>query len=571
MGWTIGNCIVTRKYIAVMYAATNSPGPGTPTFNPSGAAPGSFVLLTGNPPAPEDFTNVSITYYAAIPCSIITHLPNDANRRPGQTFTLNVEDENDETADFSGVVTEGEPESIATMLHQMMAALGAANPAGPIGGVGAAVANAGNAVAGAIAGPGPNSVTGAINNMAGAVAGAVNAPVFPLLTEQVNYSSSSPTFPGGGGSTGGSALGQMANQAIASVLGWKLNDNDPKAFVGALTQSFTLTEVEGHVVSKWVPRSYAVQTDLSGGITGAQASIYTRAKEALDQSLPLLDGLYPLDPIADPEDVAAYRDVVRTHLTQLVDEFGFMGGPRVPRVNTYFTLLLGPPFPPQAAGNLQTDSDQILGSLGQLRQLYGIYTLRYRPGGRPTPNPFINSVEDEQNTTNFRVLADYVTSLALSWINNLPFFGLNTARPFFGTQLVLISRQLSVISEDVDEVRFNMDSVYIAASERQTLQVNFGNDANGNPVVLFFEDFAKWVQSFVADEAPPLIQDGGIFAVRFTFLPVAQQLSNLAQGCLQSNPPGGGLPPGFYTGRVQQALVQLSDDLNELVRLAINI
>ena len=82
---------------AVTYAATNSPGPSAPTFNPSGVVDGSFLLSIAGAEA-EDFAHVSITYYAAIPCSIITHLPNDANRRPGQTFTLNVEDENDETA-----------------------------------------------------------------------------------------------------------------------------------------------------------------------------------------------------------------------------------------------------------------------------------------------------------------------------------------------------------------------------------------------------------------------------------------------------------------------------------------
>ena len=76
------------------------------------------------------------------------------------------------------------------------------------------------------------------------------------------------------------------------MLGWKLKDGDPKGFTGALTQSFTLAEVEGHIESRWTPRTYAVQTDLSGGITGAQASVYSRAKDALDQSLPLLDGLY---------------------------------------------------------------------------------------------------------------------------------------------------------------------------------------------------------------------------------------------------------------------------------------
>lgn len=561
MAWTIANCIVTRKFVVVTYS-----GVPAPDFNLSGVTNGFRLSLAGA--AAEDLSSASITFYPAIPSTIITHLPADPNRKPGTAFSLTVTDESGyQAAPYDGVVSDGEPEAVALLFNQMMESL---NPTGPINQVGAAVAAATNSVTGAISGPGNNSVVGAINNAAGVVAGAFNAPTFPILTEDISYSQPSlGTSRGSSGmSGGGGSIGQVATQAIAAVLGWKLNNDDPKAFVGALTQSFTLTEVEGHVQSTWVPRSYAVQTDLSGGITGAQASIYTRAKEALDQSLPLLNGLYALDPMADPEDVTAYRDVVITHLTQLVDEFGFLGGPRVPRVNTYFLLLLGQAFPLTAA-QLQTDSDRIGGSLGKLRDLYGIYTLSYPPRfplGRP--NPFINSIDDEQDTTNFRVLSDYITSLALSWINNLPFFGLNTQRPFFGTQLVLVSRQLSVISEDVDEVRFAMDSVFIGPSERQTLQVNFGNG-----VELFFEDFAKWVQSFVADEAPPLIQDGGIYAVRFTFLPVAQQLAGMALGCLNSNPPPpiGNLPPGFYTGRVQQALVQLSDDLNELVQLATNI
>ena len=114
---------------------------------------------------------------------------------------------------------------------------------------------------------------------------------FPVLTEEVGFppsplAKSGGTTGGGYGAPGGSGLGQTAAKAIADVLGWKTKPNDPKAFLGALTQSFTLTEVEGRVESKWMQRSYAVQTDLSGGISGAQASLYTRARYMLDQSLP---------------------------------------------------------------------------------------------------------------------------------------------------------------------------------------------------------------------------------------------------------------------------------------------
>src|SRR5215831_5235291 len=105
---------------------------------------------------------------------------------------------------------------------------------------------------------------------------------YPVLTEEVGYSPSPLARTSGGAPTMGSgvpSLGQIVGKAVSEVLGWKVKPGDTKGFLGALTQSFTLTEVEGHVESKWTPRTYAVQTDLAGGITGAQASIYSRGKE----------------------------------------------------------------------------------------------------------------------------------------------------------------------------------------------------------------------------------------------------------------------------------------------------
>jgi hypothetical protein len=97
---------------------------------------------------------------------------------------------------------------------------------------------------------------------------------------------------------------------------------------------------------------------------------------------------------------------------------------------------------------------------------------------------YVNTVEDEQDVTNYRILCDYLTSLAQSWVNNIMFFGLDTTKAFLGTQIVLLSRQLSVIGETVGEVRFALDSVFIGPSERQTLQLEF---ANGDPA-MFVED-----------------------------------------------------------------------------------
>ena len=84
---------------------------------------------------------------------------------------------------------------------------------------------------------------------------------------------------------------------------------------------------------------------------------------------------------------------------------------------------------------MQFDPDKVAGTLGKLRDTYGIYF---------NNNPFNNSVEDEQDITNFRVISDYMTSLMQSWIANRNFFMSRTSAPaFFGTQLVLISRQFN--------------------------------------------------------------------------------------------------------------------------------
>jgi hypothetical protein len=137
------------------------------------------------------------------------------------------------------------------------------------------------------------------------------------------------------------SLGPIVTKALQDVLGWKVKPGDAAGFVGALNQSFDLKTIEGTVVSAWTPRSYAVQSDLAGGLTGAQASIYTMAKTLVDQMLPLLDGLYPLSPASDAQDVAAVKDIVHSQLTNLVSEIGYLGGPRVMRVHHYLDMLMG--------------------------------------------------------------------------------------------------------------------------------------------------------------------------------------------------------------------------------------
>jgi hypothetical protein len=393
---------------------------------------------------------------------------------------------------------------------------------------------------------------------------AEDAVAYPLMTEQVSIPPSS-SYAGGGSGNGGVSygggkmqIGQTANQAIADVLGWKLNDNDPKGFVGALTQSFSLVEVEGHIQSTWTPRTYAVQTDLAGGITGAQASMYTRAQEALQQALPLLDGLYALNPDSDAEMVSALKDIVNSQFTELVNELGYAGGPRISRVGQYFQLLLGQALPVTTtpAFLIVSDPDLIKGTLGRLRDELQLQSFSH----------YVNTVEDEQDITNYRILSDYLTSLAQSWVNNVGFFGLDTTKAFLGSQLVLLSRQLSVIGETVAEVRFTLDSVFIGPSERQTLQLEF---ASGDPA-MFIEDLLTWAESFAKDEGPQLIQNAGKLGVGDGFLPVVNTLTTLVTGARHPLNEKD-LPDGYRTIRVKHALQDLEDQLEELARLAAGV
>lgn len=393
-----------------------------------------------------------------------------------------------------------------------------------------------------------------------------DAVAYPVLTEQVSF----PPSAGGGPVTGalapvpgGAALATTAAKAVTDVLGWKVNSSDPKGFIGALSQAFTLTQVEGHVEATWNPRTYAVQTDLGGGISGAQAVLFSRAKNALDQCLPLLDGLYPLDPDADPEYVKALREMARSQMNAIVTELGNVGGPSTLRVNTYFGILLGTPQPITFSGPNATtpvfDPDQIQGTLGELRDTYGIYFQKDSQG-----NPFSNSIEDEQDITNFRVISDYMTSLLQTWISNGQFFvlGLQNQPAFFGTQLVLISRQFSVIAETVNELRFALDSVFIGPSERQTLLLQFAN----NIPAIFLEDMLEEIESFVSDEGPGLLQNGGRISVTNNVLPV---MNSFFQMVREARRPVNlrQLPDGYRTVRVQRAIDDLRDQISELINL----
>jgi hypothetical protein len=205
-----------------------------------------------------------------------------------------------------------------------------------------------------------------------------------------------------------------------------------------------------------------------------------------------------------------------------------------------------------------TDPDRIGGTLGDIRKIYGIY---FQRDGRD--NPLSNSVDDEQDITNFRVISDYMTSLLMTWLSNFEYFRLSTHKmpAFLGTQLILIGRQFNVVAETVNEVRFALDSVFIGPNERQQLLLVFQHDP-----AMYLEDVLTEIEGTVTDEGPRLIKDGGRIALYNNVRPVLRTLIDMIEGA--RNPYNlSELPDGFRTPRVRRSFDDLRDQLVYLSKL----
>ena len=335
------------------------------------------------------------------------------------------------------------------------------------------------------------------------------ALTYPILTKGVNgHAGRNGTGPAG---DGGGSLTRTAQGAIRDLLGWRYRADDAKGFLAALNKAVDLKEVEGHVEWTWNARPVTVKADL-GEVTGAQASIYERARVAVEHALPLLDMLKPLRPDADEQGTESLRAIVRSAFMELVGELSNVGGPRIHRVNEYFSRLLGLSselFKPSILFadlkflELIGQPEKVGGTLGSLATRFGLQ------------RELVLTVEEERNFTNFLILVDYTTSLLQTWVAQKGFIERNDEQnKFLGTQLVRLSQMLNVIVESVHQAYDAMDSVFFGPEERDVTEIVF----DGEPRITVAE-LLEWVEHFAGIEAPQLIQDSGkdgVVAVRNT-------------------------------------------------------
>jgi hypothetical protein len=359
----------------------------------------------------------------------------------------------------------------------------------------------------------------------------------------------------------GAGPAPTVERAMREVLGASIKAHDGAAFIAALERSFTIADpaaMNGRAptgtvlpatgdgrVWTWSPRGFALQADL-GALAGAQASLYRRAQQALEESLPLLTGLEPLIPYDDKEAVAAAREVVRSELERVVEELAREGGPSVGLVDQLLTSLVGQA---PALNAQRIPADAVGGHLGDLRERFGL------------DRQLVNTIDEEQNFTNFLVLADYITGLWADWGNERGAFTGAGGPPFFGTQLVLISRELQVASESVREVYAALDAVLIGESERATLRRRVGT------ADVYLGSLLEWTDRFLTVDARHLIETAGrdgALSLEATLQTLSAQVAAFAAVANPAAPPAAGIPQLFRNVVVHSTLTALQGSLDNL-------
>ena len=341
---------------------------------------------------------------------------------------------------------------------------------------------------------------------------------------------------------------RFVRNALGRALGRRLNTTDTRSIRASVDRAFTETiNEDGSQVFEWTPRSYAAQTELGGEITGAQASLYRRAKLALDDILSIIDRLEPLRNDPDPEEVEAIRTIVRQEIAELVDEFGTEGGSRENRVNLLFENLLG---------------SKRLRRVGHLDQMAEIYGFQSKKGVS------IVTIGEEEIVTDFMVIEDHIISLRKSWRKII---GKDDSQ-FLGNQVVLLERALNSVAEGVDELRYVMESVGLGDAERRVIPLNYierGWDFLARPLIfernfeLSVSEMLDWVMGFATEEAPGLIEGAGRLGIE-SIIPTASRLVQIVDEAAGANDTHNAL----QTTRVTAAFDELASHIYYVEKIA---
>lgn len=365
---------------------------------------------------------------------------------------------------------------------------------------------------------------------------------YPLWAEILPSTPSSSGTASAPPAAAGSALA-----SISDVLAWRVRPGDAEGIRRALLQAFPIEiDASGHRVMTWKPRGYRPQAVEAGvgTITGPQLSIYERTRTIVTQVRTLLDELSALVPAPDDEDVAATEALILPHLTDLVDQFGAEGGPMPQRVDTIFELLFGDldehqPF---------QDPNDVEGLLGMLRDRLGLLQKN------------VNTIAEERLLTKYHLAVNYLDMLRLSWHAQRSSMDRSGTDVFFGTQIVRLQRVFSVIAESVVEIYRALDSVFLGAAERLTLELH-----TDPPITV--AELLQWIDELSTTRAFEFLANGGKDSAQNVLAPTLTRVNGLFGSMMPGADDYDDYPAAFRSARVQSAISEMATHLQSAIAL----
>jgi hypothetical protein len=323
------------------------------------------------------------------------------------------------------------------------------------------------------------------------------------IVEAASYLSRNQSNGDGGTPNGKGGSADTVDTAIESLLGARPQTGAD--FRTLLSRAFTTSQVDGRTEVTYRRPTTAGAMMLSGGgvLTGAQATIVNRARQARDEIFHDLDALVPLTLTPDPDLVRDVRALIHDTVDQVVAELATPGGPNILRIDQLLRELAGagavaePPAPVTAADPQ--------GLLGRLSDVFGMDRTN------------ISSLDDERTFTSFVSIVSTTAGLCAEWVSDRAFLNplTGTQQPFLGTQIVQIERGLAVVGQAVAETRRALGRAEVEPTE-QDLPIGSGGTTTSIGSVL------DWVDAF-ARTGGNRIRYGGQDGIR-SFAELAEQL-----------------------------------------------
>jgi hypothetical protein len=189
------------------------------------------------------------------------------------------------------------------------------------------------------------------------------------------------------------------------------------------------------------PRAFRARSQ-AGTLSDIQASLYKRFQEGQEEINHLLDLLTPLKTDADKEVCDAVRELVRDDVNELVQDAGWLGGPRIVKIGKVFDSL-----------------NQNLGNMGLLL------------GITDGPATSINTQAEAETADRFFTINEIVVAMKAAFDARIGLLDRSSGESF-GNQVIWLSRCLETVKEITVRFKIQLRARLVGESELATKKIS---------------------------------------------------------------------------------------------------